>query len=75
MGCIKVLVFAWAVLTKFFYAVYTSPWIKRKAYSKIRSTPEVEIKENDTEVVYKPVKMDATPIVRDFQVNSNKKVF
>jgi len=67
LGFIKVIVFVWAVLTKWLYAVYTSPWVKRKAYSKIRATPEVEIKENDTEVVYKPAPIPPTPIVGDFQ--------
>lgn len=67
LSVIKVLVFVWGILSKWFYAIYTSPWIKRKAYAKIRSNPKTAIKENDSEVIYQPVKEEVTPHVRDFQ--------
>ena len=50
LGLIKTLITVWELLTNWAYNLLTNPGQKVKDHARILSTPQEEIKENDTEV-------------------------
>ena len=50
LGLIKTLITVWELLTNWAYNLITNPGQKVKDHARILSSPQEEIKENDTEV-------------------------
>ena len=63
---IKIIIRMYDILTGWMYALFTRPGATVKAHSRVRAVPTKAIREDDTQVTYKPVDMKTYPLVQDF---------
>jgi len=72
LGLIKTLITVWELLTNWAYNLLTNPGQKVKDHARILSTPQEEIKENDTEVTYIPKAGHKTRLISEFESSDIK---
>jgi len=72
LGLIKTLITVWELLTNWAYNLLTNPGQKVKDHARILSTPQEEIKENDTEVTYIPKAGHKTQLISEFESSDIK---
>ena len=63
---IKIIIRMYDILTGWIYALFTRPGATVKAHSRVRAVPTKAIREDDTQVTYKPVDVKTYPLVQDF---------
>jgi len=67
LGLIKTLITVWELVTNWAYSLLTNPSQKLQDYSRVLSSPQEEIKENDTEVTYIPKAGHKTQLISEFE--------
>ena len=72
LGIIKTVIFVYDILFGWVYSIFTKPWVKRKIFNKVLAKPCKSIKDGDTQVTYKPVPIEDSPLVKEFQLADNK---
>ena len=69
---IKYIIFGYDILFGWIYNIFTKPWAKRKLYKKVLAKPCQPISPGDTQVTYKPVKINASPLMKEFHQADNR---
>lgn len=72
LGLIKTLITVWELLTNWAYNLLTNPGQKVKDHARVLSSPQEEIKENDTEVTYIPKAGHKTRLISEFESSNIK---
>ena len=68
----KLIIFAYDLLFGWIYNIITKPWDRRKLYKKVLAKPCKPILAGDTQVTYKPVEIEASPLIKEFKQADNK---
>jgi len=68
---IKTIINIYDLFTGWIYVIVNKPHEKIKTYNRVRAEPCSQINSGDTQVTYKPLPIDPSPLVRDFENNQS----